>query len=76
MTARMLNIDRLRLRSPTVTDVQHVAAGLGVPCSDLATDLPIQQVSCGVSSLLVSMGGLLDGLDVGTGFFDGTGTQC
>jgi hypothetical protein len=53
-----------------------VAAGLAVACSDLATDLPIQPVSCGVSLLLVSMGGLLDGLDVGTGFFGGSGTQC
>jgi trans-2,3-dihydro-3-hydroxyanthranilate isomerase len=38
-----------------VTDVQHVAAALGVPRSDLATDMPIQEVSCGVPFLLVPL---------------------
>ena len=38
---------------PVVTDVQHVAAALGVPRSDLATDMPIQEVSCGLSFLFV-----------------------
>lgn len=40
---------------PTVTDVQHVAAALGVPRSDLAANLPIQEVSCGLPFLFVPM---------------------
>ena len=38
---------------PVVADVQHVAAALGVAPGDLATDMPIQEVSCGLPFLLV-----------------------
>lgn len=40
---------------PLVSDVQAVAAALGVRRDDLVNDLPIQQVSCGVPFLLVPM---------------------
>lgn len=56
--------DRLRFAwmtqgAPTfgaiVTDIQAVAAALGVRRDDIAGDLPIQEVSCGVPFLLVPM---------------------
>ena len=40
---------------PIVNDVQAVAAGLGVGRDDIAGELPIQQVSCGVPFLFVPM---------------------
>ena len=40
---------------PTVSDVQHVAAALGVPRSDLSANTPIQEVSCGVPFLCIPM---------------------
>jgi trans-2,3-dihydro-3-hydroxyanthranilate isomerase len=40
---------------PIVSDIQPVAAALGVRRDDLAGDLPVQQVSCGVPFLLVPM---------------------
>lgn len=40
---------------PVVHDRQAVAAALGVPRDDVAGDLPIQQVSCGVPFLFVPM---------------------
>jgi trans-2,3-dihydro-3-hydroxyanthranilate isomerase len=48
---------------PVVTDVQAVAAALGVRRDDLTSDLPIQQVSCGVPYLFVAMNtrGAVDG---------------
>lgn len=56
--------DRLRFawmtqRTPTfgavVSDIQAVAAALGVRRDDVAGELPIQEVSCGVPYLLVPM---------------------
>jgi trans-2,3-dihydro-3-hydroxyanthranilate isomerase len=38
---------------PVVAGVQHVAAALGVAPVDLASDMPIQEVSCGLPFLLV-----------------------
>jgi trans-2,3-dihydro-3-hydroxyanthranilate isomerase len=46
---------RLPEFGPIVQDVQAVAAALGVRRDDLAGDLPIQQVSCGVPFLFVPM---------------------
>ena len=41
--------------SPPVADIDAVAAGLGVDRDDIAGELPIQCVSCGVPFLLVPM---------------------
>ena len=58
------NGDRLRFAwmtqlTPTfgqiVSDIQAVAAALGVRRDDIAAELPIQEVSCGVPFLLVPM---------------------
>ena len=57
---------------PIVTDVQHVAAALGVPRSDLAADMPIQEVSCGVPFLLVP---LATRASVDRAVSDGTGLR-
>jgi trans-2,3-dihydro-3-hydroxyanthranilate isomerase len=40
---------------PVVSDIDAVAAGLGVDRDDIAGELPIQPVSCGVPFLLVPM---------------------
>jgi trans-2,3-dihydro-3-hydroxyanthranilate isomerase len=40
---------------PTVSDIQAVAAALGVRRDDIAGELPIQEISCGVPFLFVPM---------------------
>lgn len=58
------NGDRLRFAwmtqpkptfGPIVSDIQSVAAGLGVRRDDIAGELPIQEVSCGNPFLIVPM---------------------
>ncbi len=40
---------------PLVTDIERVAAALGVRHDDIAGELPIQEISCGLPYLLVPM---------------------